>query len=155
MKVEYVNPFVSSGHKILEMVLQEKPARDKLTALPSMFTSEQLNVTVGVTGAITGSVIYGMSLVTADKIASTMIGQPIKTFDQLAASAIAELCNMISGNALILLSEAGLVCDIAPPTLIRGSNTKLSTMDIPAVVVPFVLSQGEFKITVGLREKNK
>jgi chemotaxis protein CheX len=153
MKVEYVNPFVSSGHRILEMVLQEKPTRDKLTALPSMFTSEQLNVTVGVTGAIQGSVIYGMSLVTADKIASSMIGQPIKTFDQLAASAIAELCNMISGNALILLSEAGLICDIAPPTLIRGSNTKISTMDIPAVVVPFVISQGEFKITVGLKER--
>jgi chemotaxis protein CheX len=154
MKVEYVNPFVSSGHKILEMILQEKPGRDKLTALPTVFTSDQLNITVGVTGAIQGTVIYGMSLVTADKVASVMIGQPIKTFDQLAASAIAELCNMISGNALMLLSEAGLVCDIAPPTLIRGSNTNISTMDIPAVVIPFVISQGEFKITVGLKERH-
>ena len=153
MKVEYVNPFVTSCHKILEMVLQETPTRDQLTALPTTFTSEQLNVTLGVTGAVTGTVIYGMSLVTADRIASTMIGQPIKTFDQLAASAIAELCNMISGNALTLLSEAGFVCDIAPPTLIRGSNLKISTFSVPAIIVPFTVTQGSFKVTVGLKAR--
>ncbi|MDR3706834.1 MAG: chemotaxis protein CheX [Capsulimonadaceae bacterium] len=153
MKVEYVNPFVSSGHNILEMVLQQTPSKGQLTALPSTFTSEQLNVTLGVTGDIMGTVIYGMSMVTADKIASTMIGQPIKTFDELAASAIAELCNMISGNAMTLLSEAAFVCDIAPPTLIRGANCKISTFSIPAIVVPFILTQGIFKVTVGLKSR--
>ena len=153
MKVEYVNPFVSSGHKILEAVLQETPERGALSMLPSTFTSEQLNVAVGVTGDVQGSVIYGMSLVTADKIASTMIGQPIKTFDQLAASAIAELCNMISGNALTLLSEAGFVCDITPPTLIRGTNCKISTLSIATIVVPFTITQGGVKITVGLKSR--
>lgn len=153
MKVEYVNPFVSSGHKILEMILQEKPGRDKLTALPTVFTSDQLNITVGVTGAIQGTVIYGMSLVTADKVASVMIGQPIKTFDQLAASAIAELCNMISGNALISLSEAGATCDITPPALIRGTNTKLSTLSIPAIIIPLETTTGTINLTVSLIEK--
>jgi chemotaxis protein CheX len=153
MKVEYINPFISSGQKILQAVINEVPGRGGLSMLPATFTSEQLNVAVGITGDVQGTVIYGMSLVTADRIASTMIGQPIKTFDQLAASAIAELCNMISGNALMLLSDAGFVCDIAPPTLIRGANCKISTLTIPAIVVPFTVSQGEFKITAGLKSR--
>ncbi len=153
MKVEYINPFISAGQKILQAVINETPGRKPLSMLPATFTSEQLNVAVGITGDVQGTVIYGMSLITADKVASTMIGQPIKTFDQLAASAIAELCNMISGNALMLLADAGFVCDIAPPTLIRGANCKISTLNIPAIVVPFTISQGEFKITAGLKSR--
>jgi chemotaxis protein CheX len=107
----------------------------------------------GVTGQIQGSVIYGMSLTTADQIASAMIGQPIKQFDQLAASAIAELGNMISGNAMLQLSEAGFICDITPPTVIRGSKVEISTLAIPAVVIPLEVTQGDITITVGLQTK--
>ncbi|HEY3332975.1 MAG TPA: chemotaxis protein CheX [Capsulimonadaceae bacterium] len=153
MKVEYVNPFVTSAFNVLEAVLRQSPDRGPLSMLPSTHTSEQMNVCVGVTGDVQGIVIYGMSLVTADKVASTMIGQTIKTFDELAASAIAELCNMISGGASTLLSGAGYVCDITPPTLIRGAKCKISTFDIPTLVVPVIIEQGEIKVTVGLRHK--
>jgi chemotaxis protein CheX len=137
----------------LESVFGATPTRGELQALPSVFTTDQCNVTIGVTGDIQGMIIFGMSLVTADRIASTMIGAPIKTFDQLAASAIAELCNMISGNALISLSELGAKCDITPPALIRGTNTKLSTLSIPAIVVPLEFSVGTINLTVSLAEK--
>ena len=120
---------------------------------PATFTSQQCNVVCGVTGQAHGQVIYGMSLTTADKIASAMLGQPIKTFDQLAASAIAELGNMISGNAMSKLSEVGYVSDITPPTIIRGTNVKISTLSIPAIVIPLDTVQGELFITVGLQGK--
>ena len=105
----------------------QPPVKGELAAQPTIFTSQQCNVVCGVTGQVQGQVIYGMSLTTADKIASTMLGQPIKTFDALAASAIGELGNMISGNAMQHLSEAGWICDITPPTIMRGTNVKIST----------------------------
>ena len=76
-----------------------------MTAQADMSMSQQCNVVCGVTGEVQGQVIFGMSLVTADKVASTMLGQTIKTFDALAASAIGELGNMISGNAMQHLSK--------------------------------------------------
>jgi chemotaxis protein CheX len=155
MRSQHVNAFVTASFKVLESVFGTPPQRGELQALPAVFTSEQCNVTIGVTGDIQGMVIYGMSLVTADRIASTMIGAPIKTFDQLAASAIAELCNMISGNALMALSEQGAICDITPPALIRGTNTKLSTLSIPAIVVPMEMPIGTVHLTVSLAEKRK
>jgi chemotaxis protein CheX len=93
-----------------------------------------------------------MSQQTADKVASTMIGEQIKEFDQLAASAIGELGNMICGNALQYLHGSGYVCDITPPTIIRGTNVRVDTISIPAIVIPLVLDQGEITITVGLQE---
>src|SRR5215469_18716429 len=112
MKVQFINPFVDASFRVIEMVLGMKPKKGVLAMRPAVFTSQQCNIITGVTGMIEGQVIYGMSLITADKIASLMIGQPIRTFDQLAASAIAELGNMITGNSISLLAEAGYRCDI-------------------------------------------
>ncbi|MCC6728699.1 MAG: chemotaxis protein CheX [Chthonomonadales bacterium] len=153
MRADYINPFVSASFNVLETVLAQKPSKGQLAMRPSVFTSQQCNVITGVVGRIEGQVIYGMSLITADKIASAMIGQPIRTFDQLAASAIAELGNMITGNAMALLSEAGYVCEITPPTIVRGSNVRISTLSIPALVIPICLEQGQLELTVSLQER--
>jgi chemotaxis protein CheX len=153
VKVEYINPFISASFNVLEMCLGSKPEKGPLEMQPATFTSDQCNIVTGVTGSIQGAVIYGMSLLTADKIASKMIGQPIKTFDQLAASAIAELGNMISGNAMTMLSEMGWSCDITPPTIIRGTNVKITTASIPALVIPLTVPEGEIHVTVGIQEK--
>jgi chemotaxis protein CheX len=151
MKAEYINPFVQASFSVLETVLGAAPVKGDLAAQPTIFTSQQCNVVCGVTGQVQGQVIYGMSLTTADRVASAMLGQTIKTFDALAASAIGELGNMISGNAMQHLSEAGWVCDITPPTLMRGSNVKISTISIPSIVIPLTVEQGQIFVTIGLQ----
>ncbi len=151
MKVEYINPFLAGASSVLETVLGEKPVKEGLSAQPASFTSEQCNVVCGVTGEAQGQVIYGMSLTVADKIASHMLGEPIKTFDALAASAIAELGNMISGGAMGHLSEAGYICDITPPALVRGTKVEISTLNIPAIVIKLRTHLGAISITVSLQ----
>jgi len=156
MKVEYVSPFVQGAMSVLNTLLNINPERGHLTARPQMFTTQQVNIVVGVTGAIEGQVIYGMSVQTADKVAGLMLGQPIVTFDQLAASAIAELGNMISGSSMGVMSTTGFVCDITPPTIIRGSNVRISTLDIPALVIPLKIEDvGVLEINVSLQERRR
>ncbi len=151
MKAEYINPFVQASFSVLEMVLGARPTKGQMSAQTATFVSEQCNVIYGVTGQVQGQVIYGMSLTTADNIASAMLGNPIKEFDALAASAIGELGNMISGNAMQFLSEAGWVCDITPPTIMRGTNVEISTISIPAILIPMTLEQGQLLVTIGLQ----
>ena len=154
MKVEYISPFVVGASSVIQSLLNIEPKGGTLGSRPKVFTSQQVNVVCGIVGTVEGQVIYGMSVVTADKIASLMVGSPIVTFDALAASAIAELGNMISGSSLMQLAAAGYECDITPPTIIRGSNVKISTMDIPALVIPFSIEGvGDFEITVSLQER--
>jgi chemotaxis protein CheX len=153
MKSEYVNAFVTGSFRVIESIFGAPPVRGDLHARPSIFTTDQCNVTIGVAGQVQGMVMVGMTLVTADRIASAMIGAPIRTFDQLAASAIAEMCNMISGNAMTALSEMGVKCDITPPALIRGANTKVSTFNVPAIVIPLELTVGKLNLTVSLAER--
>lgn len=146
-------PFVQASMSVMQQVINQVPERGQLSARPQVFTSQQLSIVCGIFGDIEGQVIYGMSLAAADKVASTMIGQTIVSFDQLAASAIAELGNMISGNAMTNLAAQGYKCDITPPTIIKGTNVKISTLDIPALVIPMQIEGiGQFEITVSLKE---
>lgn len=156
MKVEYVSPFAEASLSVFKTMINIEPKRGQLSARPQMFTTQQINIVCGITGDVEGLVIFGMSMVAADRIASKMIGAPVVTFDQLAASAIAELANMIAGNSMRLLSGKGYTCDITPPTIIRGSNVRISTLDIPALTIPLVLDDiGEFEINVSLKQRVK
>src|SRR5262249_27973060 len=88
----------------------------------------------------------------ANRIASVMAAKPLKVFDSFVASAVAELGNMISGNALMALSDSGYVCDITPPTIIRGANVEITTIDIPAISIHLDTGHGEMVVTVSLCE---
>lgn len=154
MKVQYVSPFAEGAVSVFSTIIGKTAERGQLSARPSLFTTQQINIIFGVTGDVEGVVIYGMSMITADKVASTMIGAPVVTFDQLAASAIAELGNMISGHSATILAGQGFNCDITPPTIIRGTNLNISTLDIPALVIPLTLpDMGTFEINVCLKER--
>jgi chemotaxis protein CheX len=151
MKVEFINPFVSAGMQVLEGIVANKPESGELAVRSAVFTTQQVSIVIGVTGAIEGQAVYGMSLVTATRIAAAMSGTLEMTFNEMAASAIAELGNMISGHATTLLAEGGHNCDITPPTIIKGRDIELC-MSTPALVVPLYIDCGKIEINVALKE---
>lgn len=151
MNVDFVGPFVSAAFSVLEKVTGSKAVRGQLALRTSTFTTRQVTIMAGVNGQVQGSVLYGMSLVTAQKIASAMIGNVVRELDEMAFSALSELGNMITGNAATLLSAHGYEVDITPPSLIRGVNVEVSTK-IPALVVPVSTEFGSIEINVALEE---
>lgn len=157
MKVEYVTPFVSASTSVIHTLIGLTAERGKLSARPQLFTSQQVNIVCGITGEIEGQVIYGMSMLTAKKMASKMLGgQAVPEFDQLAASAIAELGNMISGSSSNQLFQSGFKTDITPPTIVKGPNISMSNFDIPTLVIPLMVPDvGELEIAVSLRQRQK
>ncbi len=151
MRAEFINPFVTAGIQVLESVIGAAPQPGQLAVRSATFTTQQVSIVIGVTGAVEGQVVYGLSLVTSTKIAAAMSSIPVMTFDEFASSSVAELGNMISGHATTLLSNAGYDCQITPPTLIRGPNIEICTAT-PALVVPLHTDFGKIEINVALRE---
>lgn len=155
MRIEYVNPFVTATFSVVRTLFDIRPEKGRLSARPMVFTSKECSIITGVTGMIHGQAMYGFSGDDADRVAGRMVGNKIVEFDALAVSALAELGNMITGNAMALLSEAGYVCDIAPPSIVRGTNVKISTTNIPALVMPISLCDlGEMELTISLAERS-
>jgi chemotaxis protein CheX len=154
MRAEFVNPFVSGASAVLKTLLGAETKLGQLSARPTIFTTQQVNVVCGITGQVQGQVIYGMSEQSAELISSKMLGGVQERSEELVTSALAELGNMISGNCVTNLSGNGFACDITPPTILRGENLSISTVDIPALVIPLDLGEfGTIEINVSLRER--
>jgi len=151
MKVEYIEPFVLAAFEVLEKMIGEQPTRGSLTLRDKTFTSQQITIMVGVTGPVEGQALYGMSVVTASKIASSMVGQQLPSLDELGTSAIGELGNMITAHAAARLASAGIVCNITPPSVLRGMNIEVCTY-VPALVVPVLTEFGKLEVNVSLAE---
>ena len=151
-EIELASPFKVATCSVLEMILGEMPEFGEPGPFNSDSTCSDITVTCSVIGSASGSVFYTMSEWTALRIAESMVGIPCEEMDELAASAIAELSNMISGNGLLGLSEMGLIGDLAPPTLVRGSNIHITTFSIPGITIPFHTCHGDFWTTVALRK---
>jgi len=86
------------------------------------------------------------------QFASRMIGEPIQQFDALPQSAIAELANMITGQASIALERNGFPSDMSPPVLLLGKGSSIATLNLTRLVVPLVVSFGEFTIDIAIKE---
>jgi len=151
VNVAYVNPFIQAGIDVLAQLVGGGAERGQLAARSALVTSQPVSIAVGVAGQLSGQVLYGMSQVTATKIASAMIGTPLITFDERAAGAISELGNIIAGNAMSLLAESGYACDLTPPTLIRGVHVEIGTQ-LPALVVPLYAVCGKIEMHVAMTE---
>lgn len=151
MKVEFIEPFVSSAFRVFELATGDTPSRGQLSLRSASFTSQQVTIMAGVNGAVEGTVLYGMSVVTAQKIAAAMIGSELTGMNEMAWSALSELGNMITGNAMTLLSQHGYDVNITPPSVIRGMDLEISTK-APALVVPVNTGHGRVEINVALQE---
>ena len=113
-------------------------------------TTQQVSIVIRVGGAVDGQALYGMSLVTATKLASAMSKVTAVTFDENASNAMAELGAMIAERARALLAEAGHEIQTDPPALVRGANVEVAT-DAPALLVPLYTNFGKIEVNVALR----
>ncbi|HEY3061082.1 MAG TPA: chemotaxis protein CheX [Chloroflexota bacterium] len=152
MKAEFINPFLQAATQVLESELGAAPERGSIGLQRSAYTSNEVTAVVGVTGSVSGMVLFSMGESTARGMVGVMMGQEFPEFDALAQSGIAEIGNVITGRAAVLLAEAGFPSDLAPPMLIIGKGTMLSTLDVQRLVIPLDTQFGLIEVQVALKE---
>jgi chemotaxis protein CheX len=151
MRAEFINPFLQAATEVLESELSAAPARGTIGLQRSAYTSDEVTAVVAVTGELAGMVLIAMTNATARAIVSKMMGQDFPELDALAQSGIAEIGNVITGRAAVLLSEAGFPSDLAPPMLLIGHGTMISTLDVQRLVIPLETELGKIEIQVALK----
>ena len=151
MRAEIINPFLQAATEVLASELGSPPQRGAIGLQRSAYTSNEVTAVVAVTGEVAGMVLFAMDQNTARGMVSRMMGQDFSEFDALAQSGIAELGNVITGRAAVLLSEVGFPSDLAPPMLLVGKGTMISTLDVQRIVVPIVTEFGDIEVQVALK----
>lgn len=153
MRVEFINPFIKGAVDVIKAEANVEPTKGALGIEESAVnTQEDLTVLIGVTGKLQGVVMYSLSERTAKNLVSTMLGEPIPIYNEMVESAIAEMGNVITGIASAELEAAGIICKIAPPTMVQGRGVIISTINIKRLVIPLSTSLGDIKVSVALKE---
>lgn len=153
MKAEFVNPFVTAAFQVLEKETKADVTKGPVSLQDSPLVSDEVTVLIGVVGRAQGLVLYGMSEKTAKGLVSAMYGEQIAVFDAMAESAVAELGNVITGLASGELERVGFPCKIAPPSVVVGKGTSISTLSIKRLMIPLITTFGEITVHVALQER--
>ena len=151
-RLELIAPFIEASAKVLGQECGQKVEKGKVYRVRSPQTSAQISVLIAVTGSVTGLVVYSMSRQTAMGLAGVMMGEQLEELDEIGQSAIAEIANMITGQAGIMLESQGFSSDMSPPVLLIGSGSTIATFNLTRLVVPLVMELGEFHVDLAIKE---
>ena len=153
MNVAYINPFIESTLRSLDMMAGIAAEKTGLSVKEDLITTFDISSIIGITGEVTGSIISSVPTAVACKIASNMLMEEIKDLDQRVEDAIGEIGNIVVGDARRILIQDGHQLNISVPTVVMGKGHKISRSGhIPCIAIPFNTPYGEFEVNVGLKE---
>lgn len=149
MDVKYINPFLKAFDSVMNSFGATEVKKSAIKLKKDMTIEKDITTFIGIVGSIRGNISYSYDMKTAKEIISLMMGMEIEKFDNLARSAIGELSNMITGNALALLAENGEVLDVTTPTVVMGKNMYFLLGSIDTIMVILDTKFGEVEIDFG------
>ncbi len=150
MEAGLINKFIQSAQAVLQSEIGSPAKMGRITVQSVPYTSQHVTVVVGIAGSLRGVMLLGLSEETAKNLVSAMMGQDVEELDELAQSGVAELGNVITGAAVTSLYSDGHICKIATPTLILGSGTTISTLNVRRLVIPLTTSCGVIEMQLAL-----
>lgn len=139
MDVNYINSFILGTEEIFgQMAANINITRNKPIVKNNQFTGESIICIVGFNGDVEGQVVFSFTKEFALQLTSEMCGMEIASIDDLALSALGEISNMVSGNALIKLSElTAKKANITPPTILYGDSKMNVSIKTPIIAIPY------------------
>lgn len=151
MRLEHVNPVVKAALDVLRTELRVNVKRGKVSVVNGNVTGHDVTILIAVTGALEGVMAYSLDTTVACEMASVMMGEDFTTLDDIVQSGVAEVGNVISGRAMMSLADQEMETQIAPPVLLLGHDTRISTLSIPRLLVPIELPFGTIHMHIALK----
>ena len=153
MNVAYINPFIESTLRSLEMMAGIQAEKAGLELKEDLITTYDVSAIIGLTGETSGSIIISMPEKLACKLASNMLMEEITSLNKNVEDAIGEIGNIVVGDARRSLMQDGYALNISIPTVVIGAGHRISRPgNIPCIAIPFATEFGNFEVNVGLKE---
>lgn len=150
MKVEFVNPFLSSLLNVLSTMAMMELTPSKPRVKKDEIARGDVSGLIGMVGPQTKgsfSVTFEESL--ALEIMSRMLGEKPAGINEEVTDMVGEITNMVTGGAKKLLGEKGYEFDMATPMVVAGKGHSIAhKSDGPIVLMPFESDAGNAYIEI-------
>ena len=145
-RAEVINAYVAAVVRVLRSSLNEEAKLAALQVTRSLDPAPSIAVTIELTGGLKGPVTWVFSPDMARHVANTLLMQEDAP-QEVFPDAVAELSNIVAGQATGPLVEAGYTVDIHPPIIHDNCREPL---DGDTVVVTVTSPSGNVRIFFGL-----
>lgn len=155
MNINNLELFINAAEKIFEeigftgLIIQDGSQNEE---------KYDLIANIGITGDISGFMLIRSDIQSSMNFINKMLTnmgmeEEESDFGKFHKEAFGEILNQISGRSTMLLEDAGINCEITPPTILMGANISMGTY-IPAEIVHKTISGsfGSFDLLIGAKE---
>lgn len=152
INAEYVNPFLEAASVVFKSLLNVDLRRGKLVIKEMPDPSHDVAIIIGITGSVTGEVVYSMGFNVINKIAEVLA--PGLTPEQTKGEykdIVGELANMITGNAMNLFTHSGKRVEMTTPTVIEGKNFTITLIKQTTLGINLYSPFGQFEMNIALK----
>lgn len=149
MKVEYINPFISSLSTVFRTMLQCEVKRRELSLKQHPHPNYPISGVIGLSGRAVGTVVLSMPEQVALKAASVMLMTECTQVDGDVLDAVGELTNMVAGRAKSQLEQFSL--SVSLPNIVTGQDHEIRfPSNVSPILVSFESPWGPLALEVGL-----
>jgi chemotaxis protein CheX len=148
MRFEYIEPFVACTMQVLGSVMQAPVSRGEVSLAGDNGRSGDVAVAVPLFGDSEGNVELRMNAETAVSLSGHMNGNVGRDLTPLGLDTLAELANMIAGNAVSCLNDQGFDLTLSPPRILGEGP---GGMELEAFRIPLVTTFGQVTVQVTLK----
>ncbi|AFM00192.1 MULTISPECIES: chemotaxis protein CheX [Desulfitobacterium] len=118
---DLLTPFSNAASQTFKLLLDLDVSTDVSQPIESSEEAkEKVDIVIEITGDLAGEVMYSFPKDTTLEMVKMMSGMEFNEIDEFVKSALGEIANIISGNAMTGLSQSQVICDIRPPKILEG-----------------------------------
>lgn len=151
MRVEYINPFISSLSNTFSIMAGVDVQREQIVMKKDSSFIHEISGVIGLSGRAAGAIVLSVSEKLALRVASKMLMTEIKEINDDVLDAIGELTNVIAGSAKSELEELHL--NVSLPNVITGNSHDIRfPSNVTPICVQFSSEWGDLALEVGLED---
>lgn len=136
MKVEFINPFLSSMLNVMSTMAQMELTPEKPQLKESEISKGDVSGLIGMVSPETkGSLSITFEGPLALAAMKNMVGEAPDEVNEEITDLVGEITNMVTGGAKRLLSEKGIEFDMATPVVVSGKNHTIHHKSTGPVVI--------------------
>lgn len=149
MRVEYIQPFISSLQNAFQMMAGCKPRRGDLRLSGPNCPTHEVSGIIGLSGHAAGMVVLSLSESLALRVTSVMLMSDATEVNSDVVDAVGELANMVAGAAKAELAEYELCVSL--PNVVTGLGHQIRfPSNVTPICIPFETEFGPLTLEVGL-----
>ena len=150
MRYEYIEPIVAATKKVLEQVTGGEVSSGDVGLVKGDDLDSDVSILISVKGDSEGCIIVSLDRATVTQVCVIMNGMFCDCTALLEMDTIAELSNMIAGNATSSLNDLGYDFAVLPPSVVTQTEIGRKTAGIEIFQVLLSTRCGEITINVAL-----